>query len=156
MYVFVLLFIVCFEHDQNVLRGGTVSPAAKHAHDIVETALYVITWLDNVRKGVIQGGQGLSVKKVNELIKYEVESHKVRDKWGWISSKRKQDREKENCCLFSIHSFLNEGKGKYLLSLFFIHSLYRLENRKKPLEDTFFSERCPTFMIIVFLWYHFF
>lgn len=28
---------------QNVLRGGTVSTVAKHAHDIVETARYVIT-----------------------------------------------------------------------------------------------------------------
>lgn len=28
---------------QNVLRGGTVSTVAKNAHDIVETALYVIT-----------------------------------------------------------------------------------------------------------------
>lgn len=28
---------------QNVLRGGTVSTVAKHAHDIVEAALYVIT-----------------------------------------------------------------------------------------------------------------
>lgn len=63
------MFIVFFENDQNVLRGGTVSTVAKHAQDIVETALYVIMWLDNVRKGVIQGGQGLSVKKVNKLIK---------------------------------------------------------------------------------------
>lgn len=39
----ILLFIVCFENDQNVLRGGTVSTVAKHAHDIVETALNVIT-----------------------------------------------------------------------------------------------------------------
>lgn len=37
------MFIVCFKNDQNVLRGGTVSTVAKNAHDIVETALYVIT-----------------------------------------------------------------------------------------------------------------
>lgn len=39
----ILMFIVCFENDQNVLRDGTVSTVAKNAHDIVETALYVIT-----------------------------------------------------------------------------------------------------------------
>lgn len=49
----IFMFIVCFENDQNVLRGGTVSTVVKNAHDTVETALYVITRLVNVRKGVI-------------------------------------------------------------------------------------------------------
>lgn len=37
------MFIVYFENEQNVLRVGTESTVAKNAHDIVETALYVIT-----------------------------------------------------------------------------------------------------------------